>query len=563
MVPAVVRRLPRGLAPWHRFLAAALVVAACAGAGAGPRAAACRSPLAAAHVEPEFRADWERVLAAQAKDPGGVEVSVAADALLARGPPPEVRMAALHAKAQVAWLAGDDGAALRWLDEALALGGVREALEHAAQRLRTFALARGGPVDEALVAVEDAERRGLVDPQEAAGARAVALDRSGRADQAALAFARWRARVDGAAPEAAYAERRFSVLAAGLSAEQLEQLAARVDEPAAAACLRVRAGVRAAAEGQPSWIEACRPEPRRVGILLPRTGPLAALADEQLAAAVAAVRVLSAEDPQVQVAWRDAGSTADSARAGAADLSRASVDTIVGPVGAPAVGAAADAAAGIPLVLPGEGGGPGVGVAPTLEARLRAALDHARGAGARDLVILAPANRYGDRAVAAVHRALEEIGWKGAKTQRYEASTTSFSSVLEPVRRVIGAAGTAVLVADSIGRTELAVRQLRRDGLDLRRRVVLATAEGLDAAALGPGHEALEGLLTVPPAVPEPADAPFVAEHERLTGQDPGPQGLLVFRALRHAWRPGSPPAPRARVARVEGGRLVAVAPPG
>lgn len=127
-------------------------------------------------------------------------------------------------------------------------------------------------------------------------------------------------------------------------------------------------------------------------------------------------------------------------------------------------------------------------------------------------------------------------------------------------------AGSATIVADSVGRTELLVRQLRRAGVSVdasggKGRMVLATGEGVSPAALGPGHEALEGVIVAPVASPDPAAAGFVDEYNRLEGHAPDPQALLVWVALRRAWAGETAAAPEAvRLVRVQGGRLVSLA---
>jgi ABC-type branched-subunit amino acid transport system substrate-binding protein len=547
---------------------ATLVIGSCR----QPAAAGTQSPLAAEQVDPEFRRDWERVLAAQAADPAADAVVEAADDLLAREPPAELRVGALHAKAQQAYLAGDDARALAWLDEA---GKIVESsdevipdpLELEVVRLRVFTLVRGGDPAQAVAVLDEVAPLGVLDEGELVGARAVAFDRNGDHEQATLGYAQWRALTDDARPEAAYAEQRLLVLASALGPERLLALADQATVPDARACLQARAGVRIQ-PGHPSWVDACRELPRKVGILLPRTGRLAALADTQLAAATAAVRVLAAER-SAEVLWRDAGSSPQTARVGAQALLQDGAQVIVGPVGAANVAAAGQAARAVPVVTPGEPAGPVAGVAPSLEARAQALVEHVRGTGAEHLVVFAPSNPYGDRMVKALQASLKNKPFKSLKIQRYETTTTSFAATISPVSQSLTRPRAAAVVADSLGRTELLLRQLRRGGLTVdpsgrKGSVVAATGEGVSPAALGKGHEALEGVVLAPVASADPAAAAFVEEYTRLEGKSPDPQALLVWMALRRAWSGETGAAPDAPgLVRIEGGRLVSLAASG
>lgn len=563
MVIAALRKFPSRHAALRRSVVLAALIAVPGFASCKtPRAAQGQSPLDASTVDPEYRGDWEKVLRAQSKDPSDEAVREAADELLAREPPADLRVGALHAKSQQAYLSGDDAASIRWADDAMLIvkGNaevIADALELEVHKLRTTALVRGGDPALAVQAVDESEKLGVFEAPELAGARAVALDRNGEHESAALAFAEWRALLPDSAPAAGYAESRSFVLAGSLAPTKLVKLAERAAHPDAAACLRARAGQGVSA-GRADWVDACRELPRRVGVLLPRSGPLAALADPQLAAAVAAVRVLS-EHRAAEVLWRDSGSTPQTAQAGLDQLVRDGAQVVVGPVGPGNVAAAAGASP-VPLVIPGETARGVAGVAPSLEQRVAALVDRAAVQRATGLVLLAPANPYGDRVAKGVTAALEGKALKLLKTQRYDSKVTSFRPVLEPVMASARAEGRAVLIADSAGRTELVVRQLRRAGLDSEH-LVLATAEGLGPQALRRGASALEALVVAPVAAPGPDAARFVEEYERLQGEGPGPQALLVWRALSRAWAGEAAAEPDAAgLWRVKGGRLVPLA---
>jgi hypothetical protein len=145
--------------------------------------------------------------------------------------------------------------------------------------------------------------------------------------------------------------------------------------------------------------------------------------------------------------------------------------------------------------------------------------------------------------------------------QRYDPTSTSFTPVVDPVRSSLAKSDATVLIADTLGRTELLVRQLRRAGLPIDRpgaggRVVGATAEGLDPELLTRASGALDGVFLAPVASPGAADPAFLAEHTAQQGRPPTPEALLVWRALRVALgETAETPVPG--LVRVEGGRLV------
>jgi ABC-type branched-subunit amino acid transport system substrate-binding protein len=336
----------------------------------------------------------------------------------------------------------------------------------------------------------------------------------------------------------------------------------------------VRAG-RTAPAGAPAWVQGCQPlaavgNAPRIGLLLPRSGKFAGLADIQLAAAAAAIRALAGPaGASLQITWEDAGSSPAEAKQAASALLASGADVLVGPVGPGNVEAAAEVAATaggrVRLVVPGEASGQVHGVAPTIEART-AALAQAVGRSGRTVaVVLAPDNSYGKRAVAALEKSLPKSGVKSLKTIYYPANTTSFHKVLDPVRSSLKTA--AIVIPDQLGRVELVVRQLVRDGVVVDRPKqpgvpILTTGEGASPETLGTGHEVLDGVLVAPVAW-ETADAAGFAEaYTAMEGTGPSDQAWLVYRAVAHAWTGADAMAPpAAAVLRVEGGRLVATDP--
>jgi ABC-type branched-subunit amino acid transport system substrate-binding protein len=506
-------------------------------------------------VEPEFRDDWDALARARERDPAAAEVAEAADRLLARQPPADVRFAALLAKAEQAYLAHEDARAIVVVDEALGTGAdAPPETRLALGTVRLRAQVRSGDPASALSALDDLS--GLPE-EERRGLRAVALDRDGQRLEALVAHARWRALLEQDDPAAAYAEERFMLLSAGVGSDPLLELAAALPEEPARDCLRVRAGVDPPA-GRPAWVARCGRAVARVGILLPRTGPLSALADTQLAAASVAAGMLT-DEGGVEILWRDAGSTPKQATAAARGLLADGADVLVGPIGASNARAVSEAVGRrAQVILPGERIGDASGVAPSLEARIEALTAHAKARGVARVLVAAPDNAYGRRAVAAIRASLEPSLAKSMIIQNYSPDTTTFAPVvgafLPALRR-----NAAVIVPDHLSRVELFVRQLARSGKapsDPESPLVLSTAEGASPGALQHGN-VLDGVWVAPAAAETADSGAFVEAYTAAQGEPPGDQALLVYRALQRAMGGGADPSVRPRLMRVERGRLV------
>ena len=506
----------------------------------------------------------------------------AADKLLARDPPVNLRLAAVQAKVGYAYLHGDDASAIKMADEMLAgleaAGGARRVLEPEEfgmvvqlQRLRALARARGGEPQLALSELASLLENGQIPEIDWIAASAMAHERAGQQAEALLAHARWRAKVRDGTAAAVYCQQRIARLFRGLDANTLENLAQRVPGTDAGACLLTRAGHQAAQDA-PEWVRKCatHSEEATIGVLLPRSGRFAGLADVQLAAVQAAVRVLSRRtgDAGLSVMWEDTGSNPAKTKLAARRLVERGATMIVGPIAPDGIGAAVESVQGAAeLVIPGEGRGEARGVAPTLEARGQALAAMALARGGQQVVLLRPPTNYGQRVTKGVQAGLGEITSKGLKIIDYSPSTTSFKKVLEPIVGALRSGSTVLIIADRLARMELVVRQLGRERVEVDRPgspglVVMTTGEGVSARALGRGHEILTGVYVAPVAWPSQEAMDFEAEFIALTGEPPGDQAWLVWRALHSAWA-GSGAAqnaqPRAAVLRVERGRLVPV----
>ena len=564
-----------GFPPANPWLRRALCVGALA---LLPSVVSCRSSKANGElVDPsavpiELRDEWQALVDAQQVDKGSASIDQAADALLGQDAPIEVHAQALLAKAERQYLVGNDADAIALADEALTKLGPSPTpssttsnkpepsapLRAAIHKLLAYALVRGGDAGRAQTELDWLEQASAIQPLDLRGARAVAFDRQGDRERALAAYVAWRELLKGDEPDAGYAEERIAGLVVGLDRASLEALAGQAQGPDAADCLRATIGIDPGDQA-PAWVVACRPLPARVGIMLPRTGKLAALADAQLAAAVASVTVLGRERP-VAVIWRDSGSTPETSRK-AADLMIADgAEVIVGPIGSTNVRAAIEVAGSERLLLPGEGTGQARGVAPTLEQRARAMLEFA----GSSVVVMVPTNSYGERVRKALEKDAKSLG-KSLKVIEYSPTTTSFGPVVSPILPDLRK-GATLIVGDALTRTELIVRQLRREKLRVlggadkegEEFVVLTTAEGLAPAELGKGHESLEGVIVAPVAWPDTRSRGFEDEFMRQQGSAPDDQALLVWRALEAAWSGASlTHRPQAALLRVRGGKVV------
>lgn len=535
-----MRRLSPTAWRWQRLQPAALALATvfatlgCRGPARG------EGPIAAEQVAPEYRADLNQMLSAHERDPSDPAVAAAADKLLDREPPDPVRAAALWAKAEQAYAVGDDLAAIAFAVDGLAREPEKK-LEQALQDVRAQALVRGGDAEEAgrvlgsLAARWDAAR--------IAGARAALAERAADPGDAALAYANWRAVLDAdrAPADAAYALERFLVLSRGMSAQSLEKKAENATHADARVCLLERASV-AEGEAAAAWTRACRTVPARVGVLLPRSGKLSALADSQLAALSVAVELLS-DKRGAQVLFEDSGRSVPE---GFRSLTARGADVIVGPIGSSAIREADGLAQGVPLYVPQESVAKAIGAGPGLEARVDAIAEAAGGS----VIVLSPDNGYGRRALKGLSASVERRGFKVSKSIVYPSGQTSFAKLLSPV---MGAAkgGTPVVILDAVSRADLVVRQLRRLGYDTSSGKILTTAEGLTTDALA----AWTGVWIVP-AAPRTDTGEFEARFLETQGRAPDDAAILVFRALAAAWS-GSRTAPNAVVYQVEDGGLV------
>lgn len=500
-------------------------------------------PVSLGPEEAAYRDAWERVKKALEQDPGGEAVERYANELLALSPPLELQIGALSAKARRAYHLGDDPLALRFLEDAkarmLAQPGPEHGISYALQsdlwRQLVVVSARGGDPAAALDLLDREEVQQSLTPAEIWGLEALAMERARNVRGAVLAYAHWRAFLSGESADAGYAESKFVSLAGQLDLPSLRALIPQATVDAAADCLRVRSGL-AAQNPSVAWVAKCAELPARIGILLPRSGKYSVFADEHFAAATAAIRVLSQQGGR-SLLWSDSGSTSASAARGVQSLLADGAQVIVGPLSRSQVTRVRSfLAPGMQILLPGEGTGGAKGVAPSLESRISGLLRHAKGQKRSSLVAMVPQNRYGDR----VAKRLARSGVGSSSVFRYPADATSFYNWTSKVRAKL-APGAALLVADSLGRTEMIVRQLRRDDFDLsgagpQSPLLLLSAEGWSPEQLQGAHAVFEGAVVAPSAGPSADSLGFEREYRLQQGKAPGAQAFLLWEALRRVW---------------------------
>ncbi len=506
-------------------------------------------------LDPALADAWTRLQAAWKDAPQSDAVITIADEILEQDPPAALAREALHAKAAHAYLHGQDAQAARLAQEALAWEPRPTSLtdlERSLTQLRLRALARGGDPQVALQALADPEQvaRAGLERGPLSGLRAVALERNAAFPEAVAAYAAWRASVPGDSAAGLYAQARIEALGRSLPPDVLAGAAAALEPGEARLCLEALAGAVQLADDVPSWVWACAGPPARVGVLLPRTGPLSALADPQLAAASAAATSIgeAANEPFL---WRDAGSSPTSAVAAARALIDDGATVLIGPIGAANVRAVQDAVGGrVPVIVPGEAVGGALGVAPSLEERTAALVRLARSRGARQIMVLAPDNGYGRRALKSIRATVGKSGEDDLVVQTYPPDTTSFQPLITPLLGGLRPGG-ALLVPDHLTRLESVLRQLIRldrapsasgkEGV-----MVLSTAEGASEDVLLDGRKVFAEVWIAPAAWGSDRSSSFERQYREAEGTAPGDQALLVYQAFVRALSPSASADPEA-----------------
>ena len=528
------------------------------------------SEVDAATLDPALADAWTRLQAAWKDAPESEAVPTIADEILRQDPPPALAREALHAKAAHAYLMGQDVDAAALAQRGLAWepkAATPTDLERSLTQLRLRALARGGDPQTALQALDDPTVVALAGLEEGplAGLRAVALERDAAYGPALTAYVSWRASVPDDSAAAAYADTRILSLGRTLPTSTLQEEAAGLQPGLVRHCLEALAGGARPEPSEPAWVQACAGPPTKVGVLLPRTGPLSAFADAQLAAASVSAVALSDADVGGFL-WRDAGASKSSAVRAARALVDEGATVLVGPIGASNVRAVHDAVGNeVPVVVPGEGVGGALGVAPTLEARIDGLIRLARARGVAQIMVLVPDNGYGRRALRAIEASVGKKAKDDLVVQTYPTSTTSFQPLITPLLGGLRPGG-AVIVPDHLSRVESVVRQLirvdRPPSADGKSGVmVLSTAEGANAQALIDARKVLAEVWVAPTAWTSDGTADFEQAFLDAEGHPPGDQELLVYRAFERALKSADAGPPSLTLAHVAPDGVIRTAP--
>ena len=486
-----------------------------------------------------------------------------------------VQFLSLVAAGDQAFAGDEDAQAIRSWTAALELLGAQAspALRDSVVARVVVAHARGGGAKAALDLYDELPET-LQAGTALRFARARALEREGASAPRSLAawFDAWAAAER--AEETAgryYARLRAESLWAGLRGREGAQrsVLAEVRDEEAKVCASLFTGASLRSDTTAAWVGACIPGLRdtdqkrgRVGVLLPRSGRLAALADPHLATLATAMRLTAPDQRELVLVFEDAGSDPASAAAGARRLVDAGVTVIVGPIGAKQTRAVVEAVEGRARIInPGPPVAGSEGVAPSLEDRVeslvRAGLEEGCNKGWTLLHATGGYGTRGERHFASLTSRPEFAGLGGAKPKvlTYSPSETSFAKLLRGDPAAVSAS-RCLLVVDTLSRTGAIARQLRRDGLELGSAGlrVYSTAEGLDARAIM-GEGALAGVTVAPVALPR-ARSTFQESYELAVGKPADDQALLLWSALRRVvWAEGE--SGIARVARFdERGRL-------
>lgn len=276
----------------------------------------------------------------------------------------------------------------------------------------------------------------------------------------------------------------------------------------------------------------------RVGLLLPLSGPRAALGRSMLRAAQLAL--FEVADAKFILLPRDTGGTEDGARRAAEDALASGAQLLLGPVFKAAVlGAGPVARAGLVSLVAFTNdptvAGDGVfaiGVSPV--DKINRVVDYAIAQGKQRLAALIPTGRYGDLLLSSFEAAVARAGGVVVRVERYEPTSASMTAAIK----------------------RLANYGSRRAALQRQRQVLQAKDDAIAKLALKrlSARDALGKVSFGAILVPETGEAvkalaPLLPYYEidirrvRVLGVDDwSPRDLRREPALGGAWYAGLPP---------------------
>jgi branched-chain amino acid transport system substrate-binding protein len=268
----------------------------------------------------------------------------------------------------------------------------------------------------------------------------------------------------------------------------------------------------------------------RVALLLPLSGPNAALGQSMLDAAQMALFDHSGDGFELMP--RDTRGTPQGAAEAARQAIAEGARLILGPVFAQDVAAVRPIAqnAGVEMLAftnDQTQAGAGTYVLGLLPAdQVTRVVGFARSRGITRFVALAPRNAYGDAVVSALQTAAGRFGGQVAQVERYDANLADFTAAARQVTQA-AVQPQALVLAEGGPRARALAAALAANGVDTQRVRLLGTALW-DEPGLGQ-EPALVGGWYAAPAPEQRADVE--ARFERLYGKKPPRIATLAYDA--------------------------------
>jgi len=269
--------------------------------------------------------------------------------------------------------------------------------------------------------------------------------------------------------------------------------------------------------------------PFKVGVLLPQSGPLAAVGADLLRGLQLGLPTFSAAGRKLELVVRDTPSPA-AARNAATELRAQGITLVIGPLLANQVAAVREALGGVPLLSFSSDGavlGPQTHTLNFLPAQQAAQVATAAiGQGKPRVAALVPQGSYGEATLNGLRQALEQGGGTLVKSSFYNPQDTDIGSSI----RELGKGFEALFVPAAARNLPLIAAQLAYYDLD-RGVQLLGTGLWQDGARqsplLAPSANGLRGSLFVGPT-PPPG---FAEKFEQTYGAAPHPLAGLGYDA--------------------------------
>jgi len=281
----------------------------------------------------------------------------------------------------------------------------------------------------------------------------------------------------------------------------------------------------------------------KVALLLPLTGPNAAIGQAMLNAAQLAVFDL-ADDRFVLLPKDTQGNPQGAANAARLAIAEG-VQLVLGPLLSAEVAAAKFdvATSGLSMLAftndLGQAGGGAYVMGFVPQDQVMRVMGYTRSQGAAQVAALAPKSAYGDAVVDAFYRAAQQFGATVAWVERYDPQSPD---LVPPVRSLASHQGfQALLLAEAGERAKAIATLLPANGVDTKSVRLMGT--GLLDDATTSRDPALAGALYAAPAPEQRAD--FEARFEALYGRRPPRLATIAYDATALAAVLGRSTAPK------------------